>query len=151
MHRQKPTHKAGVSLEPSSHLLALMHTRVIEDHRDATNGRWNLPIQLGEQGDELFLPLAHLRSSVDLPRTGIEGGKQMQGPCSFVAMLQARRVAWSSGKGGGPTRTRLQIGLLVGTHHHLFISQWTRVKMNQVAHLLSKVLITGNVRAIRQR
>src|SRR6266566_2789228 len=65
--RQKPTDKAGVSLEPCLNLLAFMHTRVIEDQKDATNGRWNLPIQLGEQGNELFLPLAHLRASGDPP------------------------------------------------------------------------------------
>jgi hypothetical protein len=61
MHRQKPTDKAGMSRQLGSHLFAFMHTRVIEDQTDATNGRWNLPIQLGEQGDELFLPLAHFR------------------------------------------------------------------------------------------
>ena len=54
MHRQKPTDKARMSLEPGSHLFAFMHTRVIEDQPDATNGRRNLPIQLGEQSDELF-------------------------------------------------------------------------------------------------
>src|SRR5947208_16297407 len=68
VHRQKPADKAGVRLEPGSHLLAFMHARVIKHQRDATNGRWNLPIQLGEQGDELSLPLAPFRSSIDLPR-----------------------------------------------------------------------------------
>jgi hypothetical protein len=72
MHRQKPTDKARMGLEPSLDLFTCMHTGVIEDHPDATNGRWNLPIQLGEQGNELFLPLAHLRSSVDLPRASTD-------------------------------------------------------------------------------
>src|SRR6266567_5524333 len=143
--RQKPTDKAGVSLEPCLNLLAFMHTRVIEDQEDATNGRWNLLIQLGEQGNELFLPLAHLRSSVDLSRASIKSGKQMQSACSFVAMLQASRVARSSGKGRSPTRTRLQIGLLVSTQYHFFIRQRARVEIHQVADLLRKVLITGNV------
>ncbi len=112
---------------------------------DQLKGRWNLPIQLGEQGDELCLPLAHFRSSVDLPRAGIKSGKQMQRPCSFVAMLQARRLTRSSGKGGSQTRTWLQVGLLVDTYHYLFISQGTGVEINQVASLLRKVLITRNI------
>src|SRR6266700_3081782 len=131
MHRQKPTHKAGMSLEPSSHLLAFMHTRVIEDQKDSMNGRGNLPIYLGEQGDELFLPLAHLCSSVDLARAGIKSSKQMQCPGPLVAMLQASRMARSCRKGGSQTRSGLQIGLLVGAHHHLFLSQGARVEIYQ--------------------
>src|SRR6266436_2939886 len=134
-----------MSLEPGSHLFAFMHTRVIEDQKDATNGRWNLPIQLGEQSDELFLPLAHLRSSVDLSRASIKSGKQMQGSCPLVAMLQASWLAWASGEGGSFSRTWLQIGLLVGAHHHLFVSQGTGVEINQGTDLLRKVLITRNV------
>jgi hypothetical protein len=39
-------------------LLAVMDARIIENERDTTNSSWDLPLQLGEQGNELFLPLA---------------------------------------------------------------------------------------------
>src|SRR5712691_2738173 len=141
----KPNRQSGGRLKPGLNLLAFMHAQVSKHQPNATNGGGNLLIQMGKPRDELFLPLAHCRSSIDLPSAGIKSGKQMQSAYSFVAMLQASWVARSVGKGGRQTRTRLQIGFLVGTQHHLFIGEWTRVEIHQAADLLREVLIPGNV------
>jgi hypothetical protein len=96
MHGQRVAHEAGVSRQPSSCLFASLYARVIEDHPDATNGRWNLPIQLGKQGYELGLPFAPLSPSVDLAGRGIKGGKQVQGSDALVFVFQTHGLPWSS-------------------------------------------------------
>jgi len=118
-----------------------MYAQVIKDQRDATNGRWDLPIQLSEQGNELFLPLPQFRSSVDLASPRIKGGKQVEGSCSFVLVLQARRRSRSRGKRRGFTRARLQIGLFINTQHHFPIGECASVEINDLLNLLGKLLI----------
>jgi hypothetical protein len=44
--------------QPGLNLLTMVNIRIIEYKRDATNGRWELPLQLSEEGNELFLRLA---------------------------------------------------------------------------------------------
>jgi hypothetical protein len=96
--RQKEAHEARVRLEPGLDLLPFMHAQVIKDQKDATNGGRNLPIQLGQQSDELFLSLPQCRSCVDLASPRSKGGKQMECSCSFVLVLQASREGRSSGE-----------------------------------------------------
>jgi hypothetical protein len=120
--RHKEAHKARVRLEPCLDLLAFMHTQVIKDQKDTTNGGRNLVVQLSQQGDELFLPLPQFRSSRDLASPRIKGSKQVEGSCTFVLVLQACRRAWSSRERRLQTRARLQIRFLIDTQHHLPVS-----------------------------
>ena len=51
--------KAGMERQPVLSLFAMMDTRIIEHKKDASNRGWKLLIELGEQRNELDLPLAH--------------------------------------------------------------------------------------------
>ncbi len=105
---QKPTDKARMSLEPGLHLLAFLHTRVIEDHKDVTNGRWNLPIQLGElslgrgRRRQRTLPRSHGSDGHGLDDLSAGFGSIGGGPPQWLP----RRAAGHSGRGcsGSPRR-----------------------------------------------
>lgn len=66
MDRQEVADKAGMKRQPVLSLLAMMDTRIIEHKEDASDRGRKLLIQLGEQSEELFLPLAHGCLSCDL-------------------------------------------------------------------------------------
>src|SRR5437588_411304 len=100
-------------LEPGLNLPAMMDTGIIQNQVDATNGRWNLPLQLSEQADELALPLADGCLGVDITSSRIKGGEQVEGSCSFVLVLQARGHSRTSGQCRGKPAARLQIRFLI--------------------------------------
>jgi hypothetical protein len=81
MHGHKVAHAAGVSSQPVSHLLSLVHFQVVHHQIDARFGDGKLLLQLGEERYELDLPFAYFGPSVDLACPGIKRSKQMQGTC----------------------------------------------------------------------
>src|SRR6266516_3984783 len=116
--RHKETDKARMRRQPCLNLLSFMDAQVIKDERDAMSRRWDLPIQLEKQSDNLFLPLSPFCSSVNLPCPRIKSGKQVEGPCTLVLVLQASRQARPSGKCCLQAGTRLEIGLFINTQDH---------------------------------
>src|SRR5436305_5709684 len=105
MYWEKVADKAGMERQPVLSLFAMMDTRIIEHKKDASNRGWKLLIELGEQRNELDLPLAHGRLSRDLACPGIKSRKQVQGPSTFVLMLYAGRQRRSRRKRRGKART----------------------------------------------
>ena len=88
---QEMADKPGMSGQPVLRLLTFMHAGVIEHQEDAADCSGKLFLHLGEQSDELFLPLAHSCLSCDLARACIKGCKQVDGSGAFVLVLHAGR------------------------------------------------------------
>src|SRR5260370_4672647 len=89
--REELADKTRMSGQPVLHLFAMMDTGVIEHQKDAVDRSGKLFLYLGEQSNELFLPLAHGCLSCDLACTCIKSRKQMQGSGTFVLVLHAGR------------------------------------------------------------
>jgi hypothetical protein len=99
--------------------------------------RADMPLNLGihgfEKGHEFPLPLAVITVPVNLARTGVEGGKEIERPRPLVLMLdavgQVVGLGWPSRDQSGPW---LQGGLLIDGEHQLIRSEGTDIEVNQL-------------------
>lgn len=142
---QEVADKAGMKRQPVLSLLAMMDTRIIEHKEDASDRGWKLLVQLGEQSDELNLPLAHERLGRDLACPGIKSCKQVQGTSAFVLMLHTGRQFWERRKRRSKAGARLQIGFFIETQDPLPVCERAGVEIYQKLDLSSKVLVTRHI------
>jgi hypothetical protein len=75
--------------QPLSDLFAMMGTDIIAYQMNRADTLLNLDIHGFEKGDEFSLPLAVITVPVDLARTSIEGGKEIECSRPLVLMLDA--------------------------------------------------------------
>ena len=76
-------------------LFAVMDAHVVAHHMDQRNSRRDRAVEVFQKRDELFLPLAPVTLPIDLARTRVEGGKQVQSTVAPVFMFDAvGHVAW---------------------------------------------------------
>jgi hypothetical protein len=86
-----------------------------------------------EKGPAFPLPLPCITVPVDLARTGVKGGKEMERARPLVLMLHAvRPVVGLGGQGRGRSGPRLEGGLLIAGEHQLIRLQGTGVEVKQL-------------------
>lgn len=134
MHRRVMPDKTRVQTQPFLHLLARMHSQVIQDHMHHPNALWYLSIQLLQEGNELCLALPIGQVTIDLARTGIEGGKQIERARTLVFMLDPHRTLRHGPKRRRKTGPGLQVGVLVQAKYPLILCRWTRIQITNGTH-----------------
>ena len=75
-------------------------TDMIADEMNRTDVGINFYMNRFQKGDAFLLPLAFITVPIDLARTGVTGGKEIQSPGALVFMLTpVRNVLWLVGLG----------------------------------------------------
>jgi len=143
---QEVADKARMKCQPALSLLTMMDTRIIEYKVDLSDRGWKLLVQLGEQSDELNLPLAHERLGRDLACSGIKSGKQVQGTSAFVLMLHTGRQFWARRQRRSEAVARLHIGFFIEAQDPFPVCEWASVEVYKKLDLSSKVLIARHRR-----
>src|SRR5215207_2164806 len=91
-------HKPRMLGEPLGDVFAMMRTDIVTHQMDRPDVLSNLPVQVFQEGDAFLLPFAFITLSIDPARTGIKGGKEVEGASAFVLVLipvgQVLRLSW---------------------------------------------------------
>jgi hypothetical protein len=120
--------------QPWLDLLSGMRSCVLADEMDALDGRGNLRVSMGEEGQEFPLPFARLALAVDLPGRGVERGQQMQCSGAPIFVLHLMRAFRCSRPRGMAARPRLQGGLLLRARHEFVVASGPRVQIHEGRH-----------------
>src|SRR5918996_4338210 len=111
----------------------MMRTDIVTYQMNRADGLIDFHIHRFQKGNEFPLPLTIITVPVDLARTGVKGGKEIQRPRALVLMLHAvGPVVGLSWEGRGESGPRLQRGLLVHGEYYLIRPEGTGVEVNQV-------------------
>lgn len=111
----------------------MMRTDIVAHQMNRADTLLNLDIHGFEKGYEFSLPLALITVPVDLARTSVEGGKEIECPRPLVLMLDAvGQVVGLGWQGRGRSGPRLQGGLLIDGEHQLIRSEGTGIEVNQL-------------------
>ena len=65
----------------------MMRTDIIAHQMNRPDVLSHLPVQVFEEGDAFLLPFAFITLAIDPARTGIKGGKEVEGASTFVLVL----------------------------------------------------------------
>src|ERR1700751_1133475 len=124
MHGREMHDKAWMMSQPLSDLFPMMRTDIVAHQMNRADTLLNLDIHGFEKGYEFSLPLALITVPVDLARTSVEGGKEVECPRPLVLMLDAvGQVVGLGWQGRGRSGPRLQGGLLIDGEHQLIRSE----------------------------
>lgn len=127
--------KPGVLLEPFPHLFPMVDTHIVTDDVNDGNGGGRLPIDPVEKADEFLLSLAAEVQTDDFAGSGIEGRKEVQGPISFVLMLdQIGLVSRLCGLGGEEPGSWLQGCFLIHRENRLVGSKGPGIQVDDVCN-----------------
>jgi hypothetical protein len=133
MHGREVHYQAWMMSQPLMDLFPMRRTDMVAHQMDRADTLLNLDIHCVQKGHEFPLPLAVLPVPVDLASTGVEGGKEMEGPRPLVLMLDAVGPGGGLGwQGRGRSGPRLQGGLLIEGEHQLIRSEGTDREVNQL-------------------
>ena len=113
----------------------MMRADIVAHEMDNTDVLVKLRVQCVQKGDKFPLSLPFITVPVDLARTGVKGGKEIEGTSALILVLvpvgNVLRLGW---QGWGATRSRLQGGLLVHRQHQFIRTQRPCVEVNQFRH-----------------
>src|SRR5918995_633431 len=98
MHGREVQDKARMMSYPVSNLFPMMRTDIITHEMNHVDVLIDFHIHRFEKGDEFPLSLPVITVPVDLARTSVKGGKEIQGSRPLVLMLHA--VGQVMGAGG---------------------------------------------------
>jgi hypothetical protein len=133
MHGCKVHDKAWMLSSPLPNFFPMMCTDMIAHQMNRTDVFVNGDIYRFEKGPAFPLPLPCITVPVDLARTGVKGGKEMERARPLVLMLHAvRPVVGLGGQGRGRSGPRLEGGLLIAGEHQLIRLQGTGVEVKQL-------------------
>src|SRR5512132_2207059 len=140
-------HKPRMRGEPLGDVLAMMHTDMVTHQMDRPDVLSHLPVQVFQEGEAFRLPFACITLAIDPARTGIKGGKEVEGASACVLVRipvgPVLRLRWP---GRGQPRPRRQRGLLIQREDHLVIAEWTRVEIDHVGDRGIKFGLSRNSR-----
>ena len=145
MHGWKVEHKTWMFGQPSLHLFALMHPKIIEHHMDRRDSRSSLPIHMFQKRDKFHLPFPLGRRGVDLPCPRIKSGKEVQSPLAGILVFNPDGLARLGGQGWRFACPGLQTGFLVDAQHHFPHPQGARIEGDNFVHLGRKGRIPWDV------
>jgi hypothetical protein len=132
MHWREVHHKSRMPGQPSGDIFAMMRTDMVTDQMNRPDVRGNLLVQVFQEGEAFLLPFAFITLSIDPSGTGIEGRKEVERASACLLVLipvgKVLRRRWS---GQGPSRARLQGGLLVQREHQLILTQRASIEVDE--------------------
>lgn len=113
----------------------MMRADIAAHEMDKADVLAKLRVQCIQKGDKFPLSLPFITLPIDLARTGVKGGKEIEGTGALLLVLvPVGTVLWLGWQGWGATRSRLQGGLLVHRQHQFIRTQRPRVEGNQLRH-----------------
>jgi hypothetical protein len=120
---------------PFADFFPMMGTDMVAHQMNGMDALVTLGIPRFQKGDAFPLTLPFITVPIDLASTGVQGGKEMEGPCARILVLgpggNLLRLGWP---GRSVTRSRLQRGLLVHRQDHLIWTQRPCVEVNERGH-----------------
>jgi hypothetical protein len=115
---------------------AMMRRDIVANDMDRRDGRRNLRLHRGEEGEKLALAFPAVALSIDVAGPGIKGGAQVQRAIPSRLMLDAvgePRLGWLRGV---EVRPGLQRGLFIEAEDDLIRPKRTGVERDERGHLL---------------
>jgi hypothetical protein len=129
MHGREGHDNAWMMSPPLSDLCPLRRPDIGAHQRNRADILRNLDSHGVEQGHAFPRPLAVITGPVDVARTEVEGGTELERPCPLLRRLDAGGpVVRRGGPGRSPAGPRRQGGLLVDSEHQFLRAEGTGIE-----------------------
>jgi hypothetical protein len=124
--------------EPGRDFPVFVGAVVVDDQMHVEIGG-HVRLDVGEEAEELLMPVARLALREDIPRLDIQGGDERRDPVARVVVRKPFGVAQAHGEVGLRPLQRLKLALLIDAEHERVVGR-VEIEAEDIADLLDATL-----------